>query len=382
MAKGSRRRRRDAWGSITEVERGRRYVIRYWASTDERGYRRHSVTVRGTRADAEKKRAELMLAHSEDAPSPTVQRLWDDYAIPDLERRVEDGDVVQTTLVQYRRWWARHVAPRWGDVSCQEVRPLQVQQWLSGLTRSQASNAMLVLSKAMDYAVRYGWCTSNPMRERYLMPSKSTVSSRDKGTWTLAELEGLWRKLWGTWMEAAFILSAFGSARVGEALGPKAGEVELLDVDGVPVATVRIVRQVEHNGTRVTDQLKTDESRRTIAVVGRAATRLAEIAGSMPAEWYLTNDGMGDFVPQERYTTNWRKMGMEHPFRNLRNSWQTWMRWELRVAPYHIESMMGHKVSGTTGMYYDRPQGQAFAEVLADAYRGNRFDDGWELPEG
>ena len=67
-----RKHRRSAWASITEVERGERYRIRYWAKGTDGQYRRRSCTVRGTRKDAERVRSELMLEHSEDAPCPTV----------------------------------------------------------------------------------------------------------------------------------------------------------------------------------------------------------------------------------------------------------------------------------------------------------------------
>lgn len=374
-----RRKRRDAWASITEVERGRRYRIRYWASEDERGYMRHTVTVRGTREDAERKRAELLLGHSEDAPCLTVQQIWERYALPDLDQRADDGDVSPDTVLQYRRWWAKHVRPRWGEVACDQVRPLEVQQWISGLTRSQAQNAMLVMTKAMDYAVRYEMVAHNPMREKYLMPARSTINRRDDGIWTLPELAEAWRALWGTWMEPAFLLSAFGSCRVGESLGPKAGEVELRHVEGVPVATVPIERQVAHAGGEVVDRLKTAGSRRVAVLVGSAAERIAEIATSMPADWYLTNDGMGASVPQARYTERWRRIGMAHPFRNLRNSWQTWMRYDMRVEPRFIEVMMGHRLKGVTGKHYDRPDADMLCRVAAEAYAKRPYDKGWNI---
>lgn len=216
-----RRKKRSAWGALTQVDDST-WRIRYWSAGPD-GYKRRSRTVRGSRLDAERVRSELMLLHSDDAPCPTVAEVWDSYALPDLERRVDDGDLAPDTLVQYRRWWAKHVTPTWGHVPCDAVRPLAVQQWLYTLTRSQAQNATLVLAKAMDYAVRYGWAATNPMRERYVMPGRSTVNQRDRGTWTLAGLRGVWQRLYGTWMEAAFLLSAFGSARVGESLGVLAG---------------------------------------------------------------------------------------------------------------------------------------------------------------
>lgn len=373
-----RTKRRDSWGSIAEIERGKRYVIRYWASLDERGYRRHCVTVRGTRADAERKRAELMLDHSKDAPCPTVGTVWHRYALPDMELMVENGDLARTTLDQYKRWWNKHVEPRWGNVPCDDVRPLAVQQWVSQLGYSQATNAMPMLKKAMGYAVRYEFATTNPMNEKYVMPSRSTVSKRDTGTWRLGDLERVWRVLYGTWMEPAFIVAAFGGVRVGESLGPLAGEVEHRMVNGVDVALIPIRRQVEHHG-KVEERLKNRQSSRTVAIAGMSAVRLCEIARSKDAGSFLTDDGFGGHVTQERYTANWRRLGLDHPFRNLRNSWQTWMRWEMRVDPRFIEPMLGHSVGGTTGMYYDRPEADVFAEVVADAYARKPYDRNWNV---
>lgn len=370
----TRKKKRAAWGSVTDLGGGR-FRIRYYSS-DIDGYKRRSKTIRNaTRRDAERARAELMLSHSEDAPCPTVGEVWERYALPDLLRRVDDGDVAPDTVTQYRRWWAKHVEPAWGTVPCDAVKPLAIQQWLYTLTRSQAQNATLVLAKAMDYAVRYGWAPTNPMRERYVMPGRSTVSERDKGTWTLNELGEVWGQLHGTWMEPAFLLSAYGSARVGESLGVLAGEVERADVGGTPVALVPIQRQVAHHGRQMADRTKTAESRRWLVLVGRAATRLCDIAESMPADWYLTNDGTGAHVTQERYTANWRRMGMAHPYRNLRNSWQTWMRWELGVETRYIEVLMGHRVKGTTGQYYDRPRVEQLARTVVEAYDRKPFDE-------
>lgn len=363
----TRRRMRSSWGSITEIERGKRYVIRYWANTDERGYRRHCTTVRGTRAEAERRRAELMLEHCTDTPCPTVGSTWDKHVIPDMEQMVRDGDLAASTLRQYLAWWKKHVEPHWGDVLCTNVRPLAIQQWISQLGYSQAKNSMQLLSKVMDYATRFEYVPSNPMREKYMMPSKSTVNRRDDGTWRLDELADVWRKVYGTWMEPAFILAAFGGTRVGETLGPLAGEVKLTRVDNIYVAMVPIVRQVEHHG-KVVDRLKNVSSRRTVAIAGAPAKRLAKLASEKDADSFLTDNGFGEHVSQERYSENWRKRGMDHPFRNLRNSWQTWMRWTLRVEPFFIETLMGHINPGTTGRHYDRPTPEQLSKVVAEAW--------------
>lgn len=369
----TKRSRRAAWASITEVERGAVYRIRYWSAGPD-GYRRRSCTIRGTRKQAEQRRAELMLAHSDDAPCPTMGEVWERWYLPATVRRVDDGDLSEHTLMQTRSTWNRHVSPRWESVPCDAVRPLHIQQWLDGMTRGGATRGLGLLRTMLDYPVRYGLIETNPARERYLMPSKSTVAHHDDGVWTLAELGEAWRAVHGQWFEAAFLLAAFGGLRLGESMGVRGEDVRVDVIAGVPVALVSVERQVQNRG-EVTERLKTAQSRRVVAIPGRAATRLGELAASERV--WLSGDGMGGPNTQARLNASWSAAGMAHPFRNLRNSWQTWMRWELRVPPYYIEVLMGHAGKDVTSRYYDRPQAEMFAEVMADAYRANPYDAGW-----
>ena len=377
MTKRSRKRR-AAWASITEVKKGSVYRIRYWGKGTDGQYRRRSRTIRGTRLDAERVRSELMLAHSDDAPCPTVGEVWDSYALPDLERRVASGDVAASTLKQYRYAWGRHVDGQWSHVQCDAVRALAVQQWLYGLPLNAARSGLGLLRLVLDYAVRYELCAHNVARERYLMPSPSTTEQRDRGVWTLDQLGEVWRIVHGRWMEGAFLLCAFGGLRVSEALAVQADAVTLVDVDGVPVALVRVTQQMGDHG--VTESLKTPQSRRTVAIPGLAATRLATIAAESMG--YISGDGLGGPSTRFRLRKAWDALPLgelRHPFRNLRNSWQTNARWSLRIPPWMIEPMLGHSVQGTTGQYYDRPQAEVFAEVMADAYRQRPYDEGWSL---
>ena len=361
-----RKHRRAQWASITEIEKGKRYRIRWWANGPD-GYKRRSETVRGTRKDAELRRAELMLDHSEDAPCPTVGQAWERWYLPAAQRKVDGGDMAPSTLRAYRAAWDSVMAPRWGGVPLDSVRPLDVQQWLDGLTRTNASKAMRVLRPLGDYAVRYGVAPTNPFRERYLMPSQSTVNARDRGIWTLAELRGLWGRAWGQWWEAAFLLAAFAGLRTGETLGVLASEVG----EAHGCAMVPVERQVSPSG--LTDRLKTPQSRRVVPVPGIVGRRIVALAES--SDGYLSGDGMGG--PSARQTL-FRAWSADHPFQNLRNSWQTWMRWEMRVPPWAIEVAMGHTSGGVTGQYYDRPVADVVAEVIADAYARRPYDDGWD----
>ncbi len=370
-----RKSKRSAWGALTEVEPNV-WRLRFWSSGPD-GYKRRSKTVRGSRLDAERVRSELMLLHSDDAPCPTVGEVWERWALPSYERREAAGDMSAYTLRQYRSGWNRHASPRWADVPCDAVRPLDVQQWLDGLSYNGALQSMNVLRPTLDYAVRYGKVVTNPFRERYLMPSKSGKADMDKGVWTLGELGGVWRDhALGQWWEAAFLLSAFGGCRVGESLGVTPGDVELREVGGVPVALVRIERQVPSVGSEVRDKLKNPQSHRTIAIPGRAGLRVAALAAS--CDWWLSGDGLGGPSTQRRLMLAWKSEGMAHPFRNLRNSYETNMRWALRLPPWIVEPLLGHAGKGVTGQYYDRPSADMFAEAVAGAYREHTYDADWD----
>lgn len=375
MAKRSRRR--DSWGSITYDPKRRVGYIRYWASTDERGYMRHCKTVHGSRQDVEEERARLLITFGKDKPVPNVRYVWETWCLPDIERLVENGDMAPLTRRSHEKSWRLYIKPRWGDVALDQVRPLQIQQWILTMGASPAEGAVSTMARIMDYAVRYELVQHNPMREKYMMPSKSTISRADKGVWKLQELSAVWERVYGQWWEPAFILAAFAGCRLGESLAPLAGDVELVDVDGVDITLVPITGQLASTGNKIVKP-KTPQSVRTVVVAGRAARRLKEIADSMPPDWPLSNNGFGERYPQARLKDTWRKMRMEHPYRNLRNGWQTYMRWDLKVEPHYIEVMMGHKVAGITGAHYDRPDREQFARVVADAYRKNRYDEGWD----
>ena len=370
-----RRKRRASWASITELEKGKRYRIRFWAKGVDGVYRRRSETVRGTRLDAERRRAELMVEHSDEAPCPTVAQAWERWVLPDMERRVEQGEMAKRSMLLYRSAWNKHVMPTWGAVECDAVRPLRVQQWLDTLGRSQAEVGCKVLSKVMDYAVRYELRDTNPMRERYVMPSKSTIERMDAEIWSAQQLVDQWRGLRSEWYEPAYLVAAFGGARVGESLGVRAGDVGLAEIGGVPVATVRIACQIDDGGEDTT-RLKTRQSLRVAVLVGPPAVRLAEIAASMPPEWFLTHDGMGNAQPQRRLRMAW---GGAHPLRNLRNSWETWMRYDLRAPRWLIERLMGHAGGDVSERYYDRPDDAHLREIMADLYRDRPiFGTNWD----
>lgn len=370
----ARKRRRAAWASIASVGAGV-WRIRYWAEGPD-GYRRRSKTVRGTRKDAERVRSELMLAHSEDAPCPTVGEVYERWFLPAQRERVTEG-----TLRQYESAWRLHIAPAWAEVPCDAVRPLEVQQWLSGMGRSAALASMKVLRPSLDYAVRYGLVASNPFRERYLLPSAATVRSLDEGAWDEGELGDAWHGLMGEWFEGAYLMMAFGGCRVGEALGVMRPDVELREVGGHPFALVRVVRQVDKDG-HPTDAMKTEQSRRTAIVPGRAGARVAWLAAHADSPW-LTGNGLGGCASQQTLRSAWkawcRSAGRDAlAMRALRASWQTMARWRWGLPPWVSERLMGHAGDTVTARHYDRPEADAMLAVVARSYSERPYDAAWD----
>jgi len=356
---------RSQWGSLKYDKATKTARIRYWASGSD-GYKRRSVTLRNvTKREAQKHMAALQVQHSDDAPCPTVRQVWEQWMLPELEQRVESGDLSKNSIRVYRSAWKNHLSARWGDVPCDAVKAIDVQQWLlEGKTRVQAESSKMTLSIILDKAMKYDVIGGNVARMKYVLPSESTVTKRDKGIWTLGELGRVWGLVRGTPVEAPFILSAFGSCRVGESLGVRCDEVR---VSG-SVTLARIERQVGMDGG-TTDRLKTRTSRRTVVVPGNAGRRLAALAAR--GDGWLADDGTGSPIGQRVLNKEFSKAvtgDLSHPYRNLRNSWQTYTRWDLGVPPWCSEILMGHNSGGVTEKYYDRPDEERLAKVISDAW--------------
>ena len=361
---------RSSWGSNKPARRKGYRTLRYWADEhDGRGYMRHTMTIEGSKRDGDRKLAELRLAHSDDRPVPTLRECYESWCAPDVKSRLSYNSVKM-----YESAWRSKIEPRWGDSPVTDIKPIDVQGWISGMTRSQATLVMKVMAATIDYAVRYGILDSNPMRVRYVMPTSGR--KRDGGTYTLDESVAIFRAVRGSFIEAAVLSSLFGSCRVGESLSPRVGElVGARAENGMTAAMFDLKRQVANNGDVVGD-LKTDGSKRTIVFVGEVAERMLEIQEQRHRDGlaWLTDNGLGEHVEQRVLSAEWRKLlsasGIpHHPYQNLRNSWRTFMDWELHVEPSKLEKMMGHRGGDVTAIHYNRPTAQMYIDSVAEAYK-------------
>lgn len=364
-------RRRSTWGTNEDAGRGYRR-LRYWADEhDGRGYVRHSKTIRGTRRDGDEELARLRVAHSADAPVPTVRQAYETWWLPDARERVARGDMATSSLVNYQSRWRTHVEPVFGSTPVTDVRPLALREWRQGMTQGSARQAMVILRGVLDYCVLFGVLRDNPAR--MAMPATSHVATErmDAGAYDAAQLAAAIEAVRGTVAHVPAIMCGIGSCRVGEALGPRVDDVSEVVANGMRVAVVEIVRQVDRGG-HVSDTLKTRASRRVVAIPEPWSLDVLDAARDGAGGW-LCPDGVGGPISQLAVTRAWdaalgRSEVERLPMRSLRSSWRTVMRWELGVSEDMLEKMMGHVGRNVGEVHYDRPDGEMFADVVSDAW--------------
>ena len=59
---------------------------------------------------------------------------------------------------------------------------------------------------------------------------------------------------------------------------------------------------------------------------------------------------------------------VRHPHKNMRKTWETAVRWEMKLPPWLSEPLMGHKLPGVTARFYDSPSLERMADVYAEGY--------------
>lgn len=353
-----RKKQRRAWGSITSVSKDKQ-IIR-WVENAPDGRTRRSRTLRCTRKEADLELARLRVLHADDRPVPTIGEAYVMWHKPWLDRRVADGKTKERTAEIYERCWELHVKPRWDRTPISAVNPMQVQDWLMALSKSNAKVAMVILAKIGDFAVKYEVIAANKFRLRYEMPVAAGPGKR-KDTYSLAEADELFTALRDTLVETAYILACFGSARTGEALGVRPHEVELHEVYGIQLAVAPIARRMDESGDLPLPDgdLKTPQSYRVAVIPEPYGIRYYEIAQQRIADGVEWMADRGDGLPLNKSALGylWKmEVGSDAvPFANLRNSWRTIAQYDWGINSDTLEILMGHKLPGVTGEHYLKP---------------------------
>ena len=365
------RRQRASFGCVQRVAAGK-YRLRWM----EDGVRR-TETLYGTRREADDRMAEIRTrVGSGPSKRPvTVGEAYERYYWP----MVLDTTVDKTQAGTASTWRA-HVSPRWSGVALRDVRPADVQEWLLSLTKSQASSALRVLRGVFREASIYDLADPAPLSIRYRMPEKAG-SRMPRDVIGPRDVLAYYRAAESCGLASMFILAACCGLRVGESLGQMAGEVERAERDGVTVAAVPVLRQVNNLGAvpvRVVDgeeveRLKTRRSARWAAVGGEWAERLLALQDAALArgDRWLTDDGEGGPVPQWLARRKWASAleaaGLPHILlKNLRATFATQM--DARDVPVEqIARLMGHTKPNITFDVYERPGLERAVQIAANA---------------
>lgn len=378
------RKKRSTFGSVAKLGPDR-WRLRWWADGPD-GRKRRTEIVRGTRRQADDRLAEIRLGvGSAPGGCPTVGHAYEAWFLPDLALREADGRVAPNYVQSIKSVWRKHIAPRWAAVPANAVRPIEVQEWLLDKKGQTSIMCRNVLRQVLAFCEMYEVVDRNPLDKKYR--TGEGENKRDKGIYTIGQLGVIASAARGSFAEGAFLLSAFGSCRVGESLGVMAHEVELVECEGVPVARAHVVRQVDNRTGKPVDRLKNKQSRRWVVVPGPVGARLYAAATEAlgRGDTWLCDRGDGTPATQRVLATEWNRIVLRagtverHPFQNLRNSWLTYMRWELGANPETVEPMMGHSSKTTTGMFYDRGGKDHFTQFIARLYKAHPFADGWDI---
>lgn len=364
---------RSSWGSNKPAMRKGYRTLRFWANTgDGKGYRRHCVTVRGSRRHGDEILRDLWKRYSDQCPSATMGRAYEQWWLPEAERRLEAGELAQNTMNLYLSTWRNHIAPRWQDECIDDIKQADVQEWLLSLSRWSAATAKSLASMIVRRAEMMERARKNPFERSYAMPTK--IEKRPKAVWTLEQVSKAAEAAKGTNLYVPLVLCGLGSCRMGEGCAARASEVSLTDEHGMKVARVPIVRQLLKTG--LSDTLKNKQSNRTVCIPEPWSLEIWDIAQknlSQGLPW-LNDNGDGEPVSRSAVTSQWSRFKVDGQERitmqNLRNSWETYMRWELGVAPDLIDAMMGHAGKSIRTQHYDRPAPDVFAETCALAHQG------------
>ncbi|MBY4796768.1 hypothetical protein K6V98_00070 [Collinsella sp. AGMB00827] len=366
-----RKAMRRAWGSVTEVKRGKKYVIRWQQNTDQ-GRKRKSKTIYGSYRDACLALDQRHVNLADDAPMPTVGEVCERWYRPWLTKRFEAGEIKAGSLDLYVSKLVKHVLPRWKNTPVDSIKLLAVQEWISSLTAHQASICILILRKIVDMAVKYEIIPVNKLLTKFDMPTKNS-RTKTKRIYTLSEANDMFYQLRGTIIEAPFILSCFGSARAGESIAVKREEVRRAEASGIEFAIVPIRRRIDKltNAPTADGDLKTSQSMRELIIPEPYGTRLLEIAetGYVQGSEWLSPKEDGATMSHSAFFNFWIKYGGKNriPWSNLRTSWRTFAQMEWGIDYDTLELLMGHQLPGVTGAHYLRPSTVQLLARVAEA---------------
>lgn len=241
-----------------------------------------------------------------------------------------------------------------------------------------------MMRSILNFCLRAGVVDANVALYDYRLPSGGR--SYGDGIWTLDELVNkIWPAVWGRICEPAFILAAFDSCRTGECLAPRLDEVREVNKDGMVLAVIPILRQIDDSGRVSADgDLKNRWSPRPTALPEPWSKRILALKdeGITRGEVWLSDNGLGEPLSQKVVRDDFFKAldaaGVEkQQFRALRRSWRSWIA-GMGIPSEILEKMMGHIGEGTTGRHYLKMTEEMIIKEVARAFSERPVKIDWD----
>lgn len=200
-------------------------------------------------------------ATSSSSAQLTVDELIEHYKLTELN---SSNSKTARTKDVYLHQLKSMISPKWGKSRLQDVKPIPVEKWLSGLSGAPGTKAKTkgVMSIIFQHAMRYGWADFNPIR----LVRQSGLPVKEEIVLTPVEIAVLLEELRDPF-RMLVLLGAVTGLRRGELFGLKWEDISFEE------AEIRIVRSVVD---QVEGPPKTLASRRPIPMSSELASSLRQ----------------------------------------------------------------------------------------------------------
>lgn len=366
---------RSSWGTKTKIDKNK-WRIR-WCEWDGLNRVRRSKTLYPcTSREADDELRRLWQLHhlppnERVIPCPTFAQCWDEWCLPELNEKLESGEISKNTIVNYRSAWRSKVSTRWASTQMNKVEVEEYQRWLNGFTPSQAHMSQLVVLNLVNCAKMHGVDGIKFADVKYKMPrEKKRMNDSGLEVYKVDEMDSILESLRGNRIEGTVILMAKGSCRVGEAVAAAVEDITFEQYHGRTYAVYNLHRQFAQRGEF--EPLKTVDSYRPVIVPPPWSLRLAEIIEQRKQddELYICDNGTGYPLNRSSIADRWKASLGDMRYltmTKLRNSWATAMLWKYDISDLMVDKMMGHAAKNILGKHYDKPDHELFIETLDNA---------------
>ena len=191
-------------------------------------------------------------------------------------REVKAQSLRATTVADYEYRLRQYLLPHFTTLELREVTPTQIHRWMNdlrskGLSVNTVNGARRVLFGVMNYALKLGLISSNPVRATEAQSQEHGSISQVKPHWSKEEAMLALSRVEGEVNVDLFLhLAVFLGLRHGELLGLCWSDVDLERGELRVTQTLRDFREIQPDGSATVGTIlnapKTKSSRRTLQI--------------------------------------------------------------------------------------------------------------------